>query len=193
MVDAPVSGGSEGARNATLTIFVGGEAAEGMEPWVTDGSVAGTMMVADLVPGPAPSNVGNFTPAGSLAVFTATDATNTTDVWGSDGTGSGTLRLTAHAPIGASSTPSTFEPLPGGGVFFSASSPATGFEPWTSDGTAAGTSLVAIVRPGAGTFAMSNLPPQMQHPYPGQGPGGGDGRQSTTAADHHRADRRRGR
>jgi 3-hydroxyisobutyrate dehydrogenase len=26
MVDAPVSGGSEGARNATLTIFVGGEA-----------------------------------------------------------------------------------------------------------------------------------------------------------------------
>jgi len=27
MVDAPVSGGSEGARNATLTIFVGGEAA----------------------------------------------------------------------------------------------------------------------------------------------------------------------
>ncbi len=28
-----------------------------------------------------------------------------------------------------------------------------------------------IVRPGVGTFAMSNLPPQMQHPYPG--PGGG--------------------
>ena len=28
MVDAPVSGGSEGARNATLTIFVGGEAAD---------------------------------------------------------------------------------------------------------------------------------------------------------------------
>ena len=28
MVDAPVSGGSEGARNATLTIFVGGESAD---------------------------------------------------------------------------------------------------------------------------------------------------------------------
>ncbi len=28
MVDAPVSGGSEGARNATLTIFVGGEASD---------------------------------------------------------------------------------------------------------------------------------------------------------------------
>jgi 3-hydroxyisobutyrate dehydrogenase len=28
MVDAPVSGGSEGARNATLTIFVGGETAD---------------------------------------------------------------------------------------------------------------------------------------------------------------------
>ena len=28
MVDAPVSGGSEGARNATLTIFVGGDAAD---------------------------------------------------------------------------------------------------------------------------------------------------------------------
>jgi 3-hydroxyisobutyrate dehydrogenase len=28
LVDAPVSGGSEGARNATLTIFVGGEAAD---------------------------------------------------------------------------------------------------------------------------------------------------------------------
>jgi 3-hydroxyisobutyrate dehydrogenase len=28
MVDAPVSGGSEGARNATLSIFVGGEAAD---------------------------------------------------------------------------------------------------------------------------------------------------------------------
>jgi 3-hydroxyisobutyrate dehydrogenase len=28
MVDAPVSGGSEGARNATLTIFVGGEATD---------------------------------------------------------------------------------------------------------------------------------------------------------------------
>ena len=28
MVDAPVSGGSEGARNATLTIFVGGEAGD---------------------------------------------------------------------------------------------------------------------------------------------------------------------
>ena len=28
MIDAPVSGGSEGARNATLTIFVGGDAAD---------------------------------------------------------------------------------------------------------------------------------------------------------------------
>ena len=32
MVDAPVSGGSEGARNATLTIFVGGDAADVERP-----------------------------------------------------------------------------------------------------------------------------------------------------------------
>jgi ELWxxDGT repeat protein len=45
----------------------------------------------------------------------------------------------------------------GGTLFFAANDGATGFELWTSDGTAAGTALVADILPGPYSSDPSNL------------------------------------
>src|SRR5436190_19024387 len=37
------------------TLFAGGGTVAGVEPWITDGTPAGTRLLGDLVPGPAPS------------------------------------------------------------------------------------------------------------------------------------------
>ena len=72
------------------------------EPWVTDGTAAGTMQLAELHP---PSNTGTdslgaepagFTQvAGSQVVFLASTGSTQTGLFATDGTGAGTVELLA--------------------------------------------------------------------------------------------------
>jgi ELWxxDGT repeat protein len=124
----------------------------GRELWVTNGTAAGTQQVRDIAPGNASS-----TPMGMLAVpalgrvvFSATDPVAGREPWVSDGTAAGTLRLADINPGNADSDDgySLRASWLGGKVWFAATSAALGRELYRTDGTPAGTALVADLVPG---------------------------------------------
>jgi ELWxxDGT repeat protein len=116
---------------------------------VSDGTTAGTRLVADLTPGAAGTLVDSqILVVGDTAYFLARTA-GSGGLWETDGTAAGTRRLAAPGDV---PVPSTLvdDPTAGGGVrlYFAAREGVHGFEPWTSDGTQAGTRLLADLRPG---------------------------------------------
>jgi ELWxxDGT repeat protein len=67
------------------TLFFGGrDDAAGSEPWRTDGSLAGTGRVADLVPGERSSSPVLFGALGSVLLFSAMDDTAGRELWALD-------------------------------------------------------------------------------------------------------------
>ncbi len=145
-------------------LFFADDGVHGNEPWTTDGTAAGTALLADLRPGAAGSYLFalTFNPdrprvvAGRL-YFRAFGEEGNLEVWTSDGTAAGTSQL---AEINAQS--SAFEPLflgrlwgprplgpigEGGRLLFPADDGMAGFDPWTTDGTAAGTERLVDLSP----------------------------------------------
>lgn len=79
-------------------LFPGHSEANGHEPWVTDGTVAGTHMVKDIMPG-ASTSLGEPFPLfqgfdfQGRAYFLGQDETNGMQLWVSDGTEAGTTQF----------------------------------------------------------------------------------------------------
>jgi ELWxxDGT repeat protein len=141
-------GNFEHAEVAGLVYFVGRSAAAGREPWVTDGTAAGTHQLADLWPGPRDSAPRAFRADGAGGIVFVADDVNGTAVYRAspqgivqlaDGfaseqwTGSG-----ASAPIDQN-----------GKALFAGSDGVLGVELWTSDGTRSGTRQVKDIHPGS--------------------------------------------
>lgn len=126
-----------------LGFFAVDDGVHGFEPWITDGTTAGTFPLADVNPGAA-SGGGSFVgvlPSGVL--FAATTATEGRELWRTDGTPAGTQLVMDINPGAASSNPTnTFVPAIAAGQLFLATTPTQGTELWISDGTPAGTHLV---------------------------------------------------
>jgi ELWxxDGT repeat protein len=124
-----------------------------LELWVTDGTPAGTHAVGS-------SAQGFFAPPRFLAanngqvLFAAQDASGW-EPWVSDGTNAGTHRVTDLNPAGDSLATFNTAPerdaaaAPWGGFVFVADDGTHGPEVWRTDGTAAGTSLLKDILPGA--------------------------------------------
>ncbi len=121
-------------------VFTGKDSSHGAEPWVSDGTVAGTQRLADLEFGNwIGSNPGSFAAAGGHAYFFADDGVHGSELWSSGGTPEATELV-------FDLTPGTFSPSwdllsdEAGGrlVLFLAQSGARSFELIGSDGTAAG-------------------------------------------------------
>ncbi len=136
-----------------LVWFQADDGVRGTEVWVTDGTATGTRMVADVFPGSTSSRPEHFTRFGTQVLFTATAPSVGREVHISDGTTAGT-RLVADIQPGTvngmhhPSTTDVFHPL-GARVVFTADDGVHGVEPWVTDGTAAGTLLLADVNPGS--------------------------------------------
>ena len=96
-----------GAVEKTL-FFAWDEGTTGMELWKSDGTVAGTVLVKDIVPGPGRSDPGGFHAVGDTLYFTAY-ATGGQELWKSDGTAAGTMLVKDIWPGGLSSSPGSFE------------------------------------------------------------------------------------
>lgn len=79
-------------------LFPGHNEANGWEPWVSDGTVAGTQLVKDINAGSATS-LGSPFPLfqgfdfGGKAYFLANDGSNGMQLWSSDGTAAGTAQF----------------------------------------------------------------------------------------------------
>ena len=121
-------------------------AAAGRELWVTDGTTAGTMMVADIQPGDGNGAPFDFVEYNGLLYFTANNGTNGGELWRTDGTAAGTMLVTDINPGQGTGNP-IFKFVFNGRLYFTANDGTNGTELWTSDGTAAGTSLVADINP----------------------------------------------
>ena len=126
----------------------------GYELWKTDGTEAGTTMVRDIIPGDSWSSPSGTVALGSNVYFRAASKTNgAATLWTSDGTAAGTRQINASHPISVSSPNTSFIlgstfTLPtftaiDGLLYFAGSNSLNGVEPWKSDGTDAGTAMIA--------------------------------------------------
>ena len=134
------------ASLGNLVVMANGDATDGTELWVSDGTAAGTQQLADLNPGSADSDPSRMVSDGTYVWFTATDAAGE-EVWRTDGTAGGTVRLTDIWPGSNGSSPMHLTPYQGG-LLFTARSPVVGNEPWVTTATAGTVTLVSDLASG---------------------------------------------
>lgn len=91
----------------------------GFEPWVSDGTEAGTRLLGDLAPGPASSFPRALVATRDRAFFVADDGSHGLELWETDGTEAGTRRVADLLPGVGSSEPS-FLTVVGETLFFQA-------------------------------------------------------------------------
>jgi ELWxxDGT repeat protein len=110
----------------------------GVEPWKSDGTEAGTVLVKDINPGSDGSlHASNFQFGANVngtVFFSADDGAIGFELWKSDGTTAGTVLVKDISPGSASSDPFWLAGV-NGTLFFN----AFGVQLWMSDGTTAGT------------------------------------------------------
>ncbi|WP_167547181.1 ELWxxDGT repeat protein [Stieleria maiorica] len=139
------SGIEQVVRLGDESFFVADDGKHGAELWKTDGTVDGTVMVKDLLPGPDASVPADLTVLGNELYFTALDENDETDLWKTDGTESGTVKVYDADASGVYYL--TDLTASGTKLFFTAYEPATGYELWVHDGTSGGTALVKDINP----------------------------------------------
>jgi ELWxxDGT repeat protein len=142
-------------RVGSTVFFVGWDAASGLQPWKTDGTAAGTSLVADLPPGGSgagPAELIEY--QGALYFFAGSRSSGDRQaLWRSDGSAPGTLELAdfaIHSAPGGDQCDADphFLTSTGSTLFFAADDGVHGRELWRSDGTAAGTLMVKDIAPG---------------------------------------------
>ena len=137
--------------------FVASDGVHGYEPWTSDGSPAGTQMLADVNPGAADGMSGNVTafPKGSdlpavasgRVYFAANDGIHGTELWSSDGSTAGTTMVADLAAGAAGSSPRWIQPFAAGVAFEASDSDGSAGKLFVSDGTGAGTAQVPLNGP----------------------------------------------
>lgn len=118
----------------------------GAEPWVSDGTPAGTHRLADLAPGgsASDSDPGEFVAFRGKVYFTADTPRYGREIWVTDGTRQGTRLVRDLAP-GADDPGIGNLSVAGDRLYFAASTDGVTWDLWTSRGTAASTRQVADV------------------------------------------------
>ena len=154
-ISAPIAVGTIAAVGAfgrgAVFAFNNPLAGVGSEPWYTDGTVAGTLPLGDLLPGLDSSEPSNIVAFGGRCYFTARNALGSSkQLWVTDGTAAGTQLFFAGVP----GAPTHFDRLAvvRDKLFFAGRDTAHGLELWVSDGTQAGSHLVLDSVPGPSGF-----------------------------------------
>jgi ELWxxDGT repeat protein/cysteine-rich repeat protein len=130
------------AVGSTL-FFTARRSTTGRELWKSDGTVAGTVLVKDIRPGPADSTPRHLTDVAGTLYFWAADGVTGWELWKSDGTDAGTMLVRDIDPTDV--TVPSFLTAVGPLLYFTANTPSFGRELWRSDGTQAGTFLVSNI------------------------------------------------
>ena len=122
---------------------------QGLELWASDGTSGGTHIVRDIWPGVVGSNPKLVTVFGDAILFFARDSVQL-GLWISDGTAVGTRQIRTFISYRKDSA------VIGGRAYFCAQT-VTGEELWRTDGTTAGTDLVADIYVGCASSRPSEL------------------------------------
>jgi ELWxxDGT repeat protein len=154
------------AEYGNVLLFFAQDAAHGYELWRTDGTDSGTHMIKDIFPGPTGSadvqytELQSLTVMGGVAYFFARNTASNYELWRTDGTLEGTYQLVEINPGTAGSRNALGLNKPymlaiGNTLYFAASNGSDGIgygtELWKSDGTAAGTMMVANLNSSGGS------------------------------------------
>lgn len=138
------------------TVFFPAQAPSlGRELWKSDGTAAGTVIVKDISPGSATTSFKFFTNYNGTLVFNASETTGGEELWRSDGTADGTIRIRDIVPGSTSSYPGGFSgtdalmAVANAILVFTTSTSTYGEEPWRSDGTEGGTTILKDIQPGS--------------------------------------------
>jgi ELWxxDGT repeat protein len=123
-------------------LFSATDGDNGLEPWVSDGTAAGTFMLKNINVANQHSDPRSFTPVGNRAFFVAYSIEHGRELWVSDGTSPGTKLVRDRTEN--STTPAYLANV-SGKLFFCVRSETDRFELWKSDGTTAGTVRVKEV------------------------------------------------
>ena len=142
----------------TYLLFMARTPASGVELWTSDGSSAGTVLLKDINTGVDSSGVQLFYLFNNLVLFSANNGVNGNEIWKSDGTAAGTVLLKDINPGSGSSTTldmfgfsfSIFQSFHifKNRAYFNANDGTSTGQVWSTDGTAANTTLLKNVLPG---------------------------------------------
>lgn len=133
-------------------LFTASDLASGRELWRTDGTQPGTFRLVDACPGECSGDARTVGTSPEGYFFEAFDEAHHTHLWFTRGTVSSTVALKSGLVIHHRGT---WIPTTRLLVFF-ADDRVHGFEPWVSDGTSAGTRLLADLEPGPGSFLLGS-------------------------------------
>ncbi len=136
--------------------FDAADGSHGAELWASDGTPQGTRLVQDINPGPAGSDPQRFVSLGDRLYFAAHDGSSpqANQLWTSDGTAAGTVAVASFSPGVTTGSSAIF---PGSSDYVALGSELLlpmedgvhGTELWATNGTAAGTTLLAPANPRA--------------------------------------------
>jgi len=115
-----------------------------VEPWVSDGSTAGTRRVKDVRPGPVGSMPEQLVVLGSQLFFVADDGVHGAEPWVSDGTEEGTVLYEDVAPGARGSAPRSLT-VEQGLLFFGADTGENSRAPWVANGLPGGAASLGFL------------------------------------------------
>jgi ELWxxDGT repeat protein len=139
-----------------FVIFTGGDAATGNEPWITNGTIAGTSLLGDINPGAGSSVPSQYRSIGNLVYFIADDGIYGDELWVTDGTAQGT-RIAADINPGAAGSEIGIPVVIGTKLVFTAVNGISGRELWIADSQTGDVYLAADVEPGPESSTPSEL------------------------------------
>jgi ELWxxDGT repeat protein len=147
------------SRLGTVILLSAETEASGREPWISNGTRAGTLMLKDIHAGTGASYPGSFvvTRDGKRAFFVADDGQAGMELWVTDGTTAGTKLVKDLNTGAASSWPVQLVAFGASSALFVALPGTNGPVIYVSDGSATGTQLVKNVQPGSTTTSAYDL------------------------------------
>jgi ELWxxDGT repeat protein len=149
--------------------FFVNDGVHGREPWVTDGTAGGTQLLAETLPGTSGTSAWSFFRFNNTTYLFAAGG-----IWTTDGTPGGT---TLSIPLAAYRLPVA---VTAGAFYFFGYDAVHGYEPWKSDGTVAGTSMIEEIRSGVTTYSSAIAPTASGAVFFADDGGSGGGRLWTT-------------
>ncbi len=143
-------------------VFRGNDGKNGYEPWITDGTAKGTYMLVDGNKGPGSGYIYDPANDGKSCYFGVRNASGKSDIYVTDGTKTGTRRF---SPTGGVATYIAYLAPTKGKVYFRGYNitAGTGYELGVTDGTVAGTKVIADLNKGA----SSSYPSYITQAIPG--------------------------
>lgn len=148
------------ASSTDIIYFAANDGTNGFELWRTDGTLAGTYLLKDIVPGSGDSYPMGFTEMSGDIYFAAWTPAEGTELWKTDGTSAGTVMVKDIQPGSISSiesmdwnyyTPWSPITVMNNHIYFIATNGSNGYEIWKSDGTNSGTVMLKDINAGSGS------------------------------------------